>query len=209
MLGLPKSTELSKPLPKKAFYAKFATDSAEQKRFDADISRMTIIHELSPNTVNIAAGESIKAIYVLRVLLKTETFNTGTISKLCKLINQRLILLLEYNDRCCLAAHHTQLIMGKWQMTEQVSLELQGLNFDAVWESLVRQIGDFTKTTDGQQATLAEEIAVSSELEKLRKRLALVERKAWNEKQPRAKQQLVQEVRRIKKELEGLGYEAN
>lgn len=39
MLGLPKATELSRQLPKKAIYAKFNMNTAAKNRFDADISR--------------------------------------------------------------------------------------------------------------------------------------------------------------------------
>ena len=42
MLGLPKSTEMSKQLPKKAVYAKFQMNTAAKEKIDADISRITI-----------------------------------------------------------------------------------------------------------------------------------------------------------------------
>ena len=37
MLGLPKSTEMSKQLPKKAVYAKFQMNTAAKEKIDADI----------------------------------------------------------------------------------------------------------------------------------------------------------------------------
>ncbi len=43
MLGLPKSTEMSKQLPKKAVYAKFQMNTAAKDKIDADISRITIV----------------------------------------------------------------------------------------------------------------------------------------------------------------------
>ena len=48
MLGLPKSTEMSKQLPKKAVYAKFQMNTAAKEKIDADISRITIVNEISP-----------------------------------------------------------------------------------------------------------------------------------------------------------------
>ena len=44
MLGLPKSTEMSKQLPKKAVYAKFQMNTAAKEKIDADISRITIVN---------------------------------------------------------------------------------------------------------------------------------------------------------------------
>ena len=67
MLGLPKATELNKQLPKKAIYAKFQMNTAAKDRFDADISRINIVGEISPNTVGIAAGENVATIFVLLV----------------------------------------------------------------------------------------------------------------------------------------------
>ena len=70
MLGLPKATELNKQLPKKAINAKFQMNTAAKDRIDADISRISIVGEISPRTVGIAAGESITSIFVLLVALK-------------------------------------------------------------------------------------------------------------------------------------------
>lgn len=41
MLGLPKSTEMWKQLPKKAVYAKFHLNTAAKEKIDADISKIT------------------------------------------------------------------------------------------------------------------------------------------------------------------------
>lgn len=56
MLGLPKSTEMSKQLPKKAVYAKFQMNTAAKEKIDADISRITIVNEITPAKINIPAG---------------------------------------------------------------------------------------------------------------------------------------------------------
>jgi len=71
MLGLPKATELNKQLPKKAIYAKFSMNTAAKDKFDADISRITIVNEISPQTVKtVTATEEVPSFYVLSVSLK-------------------------------------------------------------------------------------------------------------------------------------------
>lgn len=60
MLGLPKTTEMSKQLPKKAIYTKFQMNTAAKEKIDADISRITIVNEIAPNKVNIPSGEDVK-----------------------------------------------------------------------------------------------------------------------------------------------------
>ena len=99
MLGLPTATELNKQLPKKAIYAKFQMNTAAKDRFDADISRISIVGEISPRTVGIAAGESIASIFVLLVSLKHKDFQVNTIAQISKLIDQNMLLVLEYEGQ--------------------------------------------------------------------------------------------------------------
>ena len=74
MLGLPKSTEMSKQLPKKAVYAKFQMNTAAKEKIDADISRITIVNEITPAKINIPAGEEVRSFFVLLVALKKKGF---------------------------------------------------------------------------------------------------------------------------------------
>ena len=86
MLGLPKSTEMSKQLPKKAVYAKFQMNTAAKEKIDADISRIAIVNEISPDKINIPAGEEVKNFFVLLVTLKKKNFDEKNIAILSKLI---------------------------------------------------------------------------------------------------------------------------
>ena len=61
MLNLPEITELHKPLPKTQIYKKFQFNNAQQTKFDADISRIDIVNEVSTSTIPvIREGEKIK-----------------------------------------------------------------------------------------------------------------------------------------------------
>ena len=92
MLGLPKSTELNKLLPKKAIYAKFQMNTAQKERFDGDISRISIVGELSPGTTGLAAGGTVGSIFVLLTALKHPDFQANTIAQISKLIDQNMLL---------------------------------------------------------------------------------------------------------------------
>ena len=70
MLGLSKSTEMKKHLPKSAIYKKFAMNTAAKERFDADVNRIDIVNEVSPANTTISAGETVQSFYVLFVSLK-------------------------------------------------------------------------------------------------------------------------------------------
>ena len=198
MLNLPKNTELSKQLPKKAIYAKFLMNSAARERFDADISKIMIVNEISPATTTIPPGKNISSFFVLHISLKTRDYAESNISALSKLIPQHILFVLEYEGESRLAIYETKLICGQWKKTDEQSVELHGLNLDSVWENVVAQIGGIT-VEDGN--TLDEQIAVNEQREKLMKEISALEKKARAEKQPRKKFELVQKINEIKAQL--------
>ena len=199
MLGLPKSTELSKQLPKNAIYAKFQMNTAEKARIDADISRLTIVNEVTAAKINIADGELVKSFFVLLVALKRKDFEDKTIITISKLIPQNMLLVLEFDGEAKLATYHTKLMQTEWKPQEDLSIELKGLNMDAVWENIIVQIGGIMIA---QGNTLDEQIAVDEQKAKLQKEISRLEKLARAEKQPKKKFDLVLKMKELKKELE-------
>lgn len=200
MLGLPKSTELSKQLPKNAIYAKFQMNTAEKARIDADISRITIVNEVTAAKVNIADREQVKSFFVLLVALKKKDFEDKTIITITKLIPQNMLLVLECNGEAKLAIYHTKLIQTEWKRTEDLSIELKGLDMDTVWENIIVQIGNIQIE---QGNTLNEQIAADEQRTKIQKEIDRLTKQARAEKQPKKKFELAQQINKFKKELEG------
>ena len=198
MLGLPKSTELNKQLPKKAIYAKFQMSPAAKTKFDTDISRINIVGEISPKTTSVAVGESVGAIFVLLISLKQKNFQPSTIAQISKLIDQNMLLILEHEGQQKLAIYHTKLIQTEWKPAAECSITLKGLNLDAVWENMITQVGGIT-IQEGN--TLDEQIAVDEQKAKLEKEIAKLEKQAKAEKQPKKKFEIVQQIQKLKKEL--------
>ena len=201
MLGLPKSTELSKQLSKKAIYLKFNMNTAAKDKFDADISRITIVSEISPATTTIAAGESISAIYVLLVSLKHKDYNEATIAQLNRLINQSMVLVLECGSERRLAIYHTKLIQGEWKPADDCKIQLKGLNLDDVWNNIVVQIGSIDVEKGN---SLEEQIAVDEHKAKLLKEIERLDALARKEKQPKKKFEISQQINKLKLEMETL-----
>lgn len=201
MLGLPKSTELSKQLPKKLIYEKFNMSNAEKERIDADISRITIVNEVSPTRVNIVAGETVKSFFVVLVQLKNKSFNEKNIIKITKLIPQNILFILECENEEKLAVFRAgQLLQSEWSAKESHTIQLKGLNFDSLWENVIIQIGSLELENDN---TLDEQIAVDEKRAKIEKEITRLEKLARAEKQPRKKFELVEQVKKLKNELGG------
>ena len=198
MLGLPKTTEMSKQLPKKAIYTKFQMNTAAKAKIDADISRITIVNEIAPNKVNIPAGEDVKSFFVLLVSLKKKEYDEKTIATLSKLIPQNILFVLEYENESRLAIYHTKVMQTSWKPTEEQKVELKGLNLDTVWENIVISVGGVNIEKGN---TLDEQIEINNKKQKLEKEIARLEKKARTEKQPKKKFELVQAEKELIEKL--------
>ncbi len=201
MLGLPKATEMSKQLPKKAIYAKFQMNTAAKEKIDADISRITIVNEIAPNKVNIPAGDEVKNFFVLLVSLKRKEFDEKTIATLSKLIPQNILFILECGNESKLAIYHTKIMQTDWKPTEEQRIELQGLNLDKVWENIIKslELGVWN-----EELSLDENLALHQKQDKLKKEIDKLEKQARNENQPKKKYELVQRIKALNKQLKSL-----
>ena len=198
MLGLPKTTEMSKQLPKKAIYTKFQMNTAAKEKIDADISRITIVNEIAPNKVNIPSGEDVKSFFVLLVSLKKKEYDEKTIATLSKLIPQNILFVLEYEDESKLAIYRTKVMQTAWMPTEEQKVELKGLNLDTVWENIVIAVGGVNIEKGN---SLDEQIEINEKKQKLEKEIVKLEKQARAEKQPKKKFELVQAEKKLKEKL--------
>lgn len=196
MYGLPISTERKRQLPKKAIYAKFDLNSVQRESFDADIARIDIVAVICPATIPaLSEGIEVKEFYVLDVQMKRKEYDAKNILLLLRLIAQHMVFALRYEEQVQFAIFHTKLFTTAWQPVRQATLPLSGLNFDAVWENIVKEIGQI-EVAAGH--TLAEQIAVDDQRAKLLAQIATLERKMANEKQPRRKREYFEQIKNLK-----------
>ena len=195
MLGLPKSTEMNKMLPKKAIYAKFQMNNTTKEKVDADISRITIVNEISAARVSLAEGETVKAFFVINVALKRREFSESTIAMVSKLIPQNILLVLSFEQEAKLAVYRTKLLQTQWMPKDEVTVQLKGLDLDAAWENIIIQIGGIQMQ---QGNTLDQQIALDEKRAKLQKEIARLEKLARAEKQPKKKYEIVQKIQKLK-----------
>lgn len=198
MLGLPKTTGMSKQLPKKAIYTKFQMNTAAKAKIDADISRITIVNEIAPNKVNIPAREDVKSFFVLLVSLKKKKYDEKTIATLSKLIPQNILFVLEYENESRLAIYHTKVMQTEWKPTKNQRIELQGLNLDTVWENIVKSL---ECGVWNEELSLDENIALHNKQKQLKKQIEKLEKQARAERQPKKKFELVQLLKKLNTEM--------
>ena len=201
MFGLPKTTEINKQLPKKAIFEKFKPNAADRKLFDEQINRLSIVAEISPQTVSIAADEEVAAIYIILVLMKTVECDKKNIILLSKLINQNMLFALQYENTVNFAAYRAdRVIMSDSRSMDDWELKLKGLSLSSSWDALIADTCEL-EPVDGK--SLDEMIIQNENIKKLEKKIVLLEKKAMNERQPRRKWDLAQEIKQLKEQLKG------
>ena len=199
MLGLPVSTEISKQLPKKAIYAKFDLKPAQRDRFDADISKLTIVNAISSTTIPaLQKGEEVECIYVIDVALKRPDYDPKNIQMLCKLIPQNMVFALHYENSIRLAINHTKYMCSDWLDVSNAKLKLQGLNLDRVWENFVMGIGGISLE---QGFSLEEQILFNEQKARQLLEIEQLETRIRHEKQPRKKYILFVKLQELKKTI--------
>ena len=202
MLDLPEVTQLQKHLPKVQIYRKFQLTNVQKTKFDADISRIDIVNEVSSRTIpSIKDGEKIKSFYVLSITLKTKDYDQKNIERIAKLIPQNLVFALQFEGEIQLAVYCEKVFRTEWLSETEAHLQLYGLTFDDVWENIIKKIEGGEWDND---LTLAENIELKEQKEKLQKEIDKLEKLARKETQPKKKFELVSQKRKSEEALKKL-----
>ena len=199
MYGLPASTLVNRPLYKKAVFEKFNLKATERERFDADVSRMAIVAYLSPSKIPaLHPGQEVKEFYVLQVQLKQRNYDTKNILLLQRLIPQKILFALEYDEEVQFCIFHTRLQQSEWKYASEAEISLKGLTFDDVWNNIVAEIGCLDNAAED---TLEQQIINREEREKLLHQIEVLEKRCRTEKQTRKKYELHQQLIKLKENL--------
>lgn len=201
MFNLPEKTALRKLIPKKHIYEAFSDDFIAEKKklFDEDIKSITVVNEISPQSINIAETEQIGAIFVVEISLKKPDFQEKNIISIAKLFNQNMIFSLKFKDNFVPAVYmkNGTFLQGAWR--KELSLELNGLNLDEVWDNFIIQIGDIQ--LEGNNS-VEEQVALDNKRQELTVKIEVLKRRIYKEKQARRKYDLNKELKQLIAELE-------
>lgn len=199
MFKLPPATAINKPLFKKAVFEKFNLRAAERDRFDADISRMVLVARVSSATVPaLAKGKEIGGFYVLQVALKRKDYDLKNILMLQKLIPQKMVFAMQYEEQTQFCIFHTRLQQSEWLPTDEAAIHLQGLSLDDVWNNIVATIGGLNAQAE---ESIEEQIIQREQREKLLRQIESLEKQCRTEKQTHKKYELHQQILKLKEQL--------
>ena len=195
MFGLPSETEVYKFLAKNAVYRKFDFTAAQKASFDEDIKKISIIHEISDNTLHLSGSDE-NEFFILEIQLKHKDYDQKNIERLTKLIDRNLLLALTYEDQVRFAVFKTVLHQSEWQNAEDVKLTLNGYDYDTIWENTIRSVIGIADQTG---ETLEDQIETKIEDEKILKEIEKLNTKLRKEKQFNRKVEINEEIKKLER----------
>lgn len=219
MLGLPKTTEFNKRIPKQKFYENINITPALRRIFVDQIKVVYWRNKIAPSTINLEAGNDVTEIEVFEVKLNRIPLDVSVLRQIDKEIPYHIIFLLEYGGKyqawtaykekagSSFSAfkvdtyYHTN-----WLLEGDLALKLDGLNMDAVYGNYVRQIaGDYLHASvTGEPESLKESVERSKQIQLLRKQIDTLQKKICREKQLNRQMELNAKLKRLRKELSEL-----
>lgn len=217
MIGLPKTTEFNKRIPKQKFYENIDISPALKKIFVEQVKIIYWRNKIAASTTNLAAGSHVTEIEVFEVRLNSPVLDDSLLRQIDKEIPYHILFLLEYEGKyqawigykeAAASGNKAFKVNGyyhtEWLTEDELPLKLEGLNVDAVYENFVRQIaGDKLKTEDAGE-TLKESVARDEQKQQLQKQITTLQAKIRKEKQLNKQMQMNTELKKLKKELEAI-----
>ncbi len=209
----PKSTEFNKKIPKTKFYEHRELGRRVKDSFVQDIESIIWANKIAPSTLSLAAGETVTEIQVFRINLKQADFNTDVLKIIDEQISYHILFIVCYRDKEQAWIGYKEQSGSEsrafkvdnyyhtaWQMPEDLSLTIDGLNMDAVYDNFVKQVAAVNAPVPWtEDLSTKENTAIIEEKKKLQKQIEKLERQLRKETQPRKKFELHQKLIQLRK----------
>ena len=216
MIGLPKSTDFNRRIPKQKFYENLKVSPALKRVFVDQIKVIFWRNKIAATTMNLAAGETVTEIEIFEVKLAEPQLDESVLRQIDKEIPYHIIFLLECDGKYqawtaykeAAASGNNAFKVGTYYHTDwleetELPLKIDGLSIDKVYENFVRQIaGDVLQAE--KQESLKDSVDRDNRRQELQKQIAALQLKIRKEKQLNKQVQLNTELKKLKKELEDL-----
>lgn len=214
MIGLPKTTEFNKRIPKQTFYENLDVSPNVKKFFVEQIKVIYWKHKIASTTLNLATGKNVTELQVFEIRLNGNELDESVLTLIDKKIPYHILFLLSYDGKYKAAIGYKEAATTgntafkvnkyyytEWMSEEELPLKLEGLDIDAVYENYVRQIAGGTLQGNSAE-TLKESVERDEKRKQLKKQIEVLQTKIRREKQLNVQMKLNKELKSLKKELE-------
>ena len=201
MYNLPQSTIVNRVIPKKTFVNQLGANTRMKDHFTNDVVRVEWLAKLAPSTINVADGKEVHEITIFLVPIKDENCPDDIFSFIDGMIPRHTLFILRWGDMTCLHLNYKEWMesstntdktfriaktyRSQWIKDTEISLSIEGLTMDAIYETLVRQVAG--ERIIIQSESLREDVEKSTQREMLLKKIEILRRKEAKERQPQKK----------------------
>ncbi len=215
MYNLPTSTIVNRVISKKTLVDQLGANTRMKDHFTNDVIKVEWLAKLAPRTLNVADGKDVHEISIFLVPLKVKNCPNDIYSFIDGLMPRHTLFILKWNEQVCLHINYkewientsktdksftiTKTYRSEWMTDETLLIDVQGLNMDAIYESLVRQVAK--GKIDNQGDCLNEDVELANERELLLKELETLKFKETSEKQPLKKFAIHNQIMELKKRI--------
>lgn len=217
MLGLPKTTEFNKRIPKHKFYENMDISPALKKVFVEQVKIIYWKNKIAASTTNLAAGSEVTELEVFVIRLNSPVLDDGLLRQIDREIPYHILFLLEYEGKyqawigykeATVSGNNAFKVNGyyhtEWFIEDELPLKLEGLSVDVVYENFVRQIAGDKLSTEKKGESLKESVEREEQRQAVQKQIEALKAKIKREKQLNKQMEMNNELKTLKRELEGI-----
>lgn len=216
MIKLPKDTytKIIK-IPKKIFYEKLEINSDLKRIFVENIESILWKNKIVAENINVADGKEVSEIHIFYIQLNKLLSVDKVFRQIDKVIPYHIIFVLEYENKYqAWIGYKEATLTGnnafkvekyyhtEWKNKEDLTLSLEGLDLDKVYENFVRQIAGDKLEMHNYGESLKETISREEERKTLEYKINVLEGKIKKENQFNRQVEMNSELKVLKKQLE-------
>ena len=212
MLGLPKSTEFNRCIPKQKYYKDLYTKKSISNKaknyFENQIKSITWENKIDSTTMKITKGIFVEEIDVFRVELYDYKVDDSVIYIIDENIPYHSLFVLEYNNKRKYSLSYKEIsreaetiniqkiFQSDWLSEDENLLKFSGISLDDMYENLLNSISN-NELDRFLGDTLKERVLNSIDHEKIQKQINSLLKKVQNEKQCNSLVKLTSELKEL------------
>lgn len=210
-LKFPRTTMVGKPVPKTVFYKHLEVNTKIKQHFVDDVTRIDWLYKLAPSTINVEDGKLVHEIVVFSAELKSKDCPDDVFLFIDQNMPRHVVFILEYDNRYKVLLNYKEWKDGQnsqfkiiktfatdWLADDQLVLNLEGQNMDALYEALAGQVSGFgTKKAEDTKRI----VELEGLIDKAKREVATIQKRIRNERQLNRQMELNGEARGIKKQI--------
>lgn len=208
-------TKLNKIMPKAKFVKLAKLSTAVRNEFNNNVDRLRLANILRQDTINIPKGKTVVEINVLEFQLKEKIVSDNLIKEIDSAIPNHIIFLFVCNDMAQIAISYKEKLTtsnknkviktyrSEWTNIDKLSLDVNGLDLDAVYNNFITQISA-GKIETNEEISIKDAVEKSVEIEKLQRKIEQLKNKIKREPQFNKQLELKKDLKILENNLECL-----